>query len=188
MSIASRVVPGNSLTIARSLRVIELINEDLPTFGRPMIAMLSRFSMVDGRFSISEAVAGKRGLIASSNSEMPRPCAELIETALSKPSDAKSAARFSCFGSSILLMTSTIGFCDLRRRRASSRSIGDSPCFASTTKRRTSLSCKASSAARCACATSSDAPAPPTPPVSQSMNGLGPRVQMAESRSRVTPG
>ena len=48
MSMASRVVPGSSLTMARSLRTIELISEDLPTLGRPMIAMESDWRLVTG--------------------------------------------------------------------------------------------------------------------------------------------
>ena len=98
-----------------------VMSEDLPTFGRPMIAMLGRFSILvlDSRslkWLRVKALIASRGTIQ----EMPRPCSALIETALSNPSDAKSVARFSCFGSSILLMTSTIGFRDLRRMRASS--------------------------------------------------------------------
>ena len=116
---ASRVVPGSSLTMARSLRTIELINEDLPTFGRPTIAIAIGCSMLDVRRSIFEG-AGRHRSMVSINSEIPRPWAELIERLCENPSDAKSIARSSCFPVSILFMARTIGFCDLRSIRASS--------------------------------------------------------------------
>ena len=37
MSIESRVVPGNSFTIARSLRTIALINDDFPILARAVL-------------------------------------------------------------------------------------------------------------------------------------------------------
>ena len=190
MSIASRVVPGSSLTIARSLCTIELISEDLPTLGRPMIAMASGGLMSDSwcLMSPASAGAGRRGSISPNKSEIPRSCSALIATLGSKPNESKSAASGSCFSSSTLLITSRIDFRDLRSTRASSRSIGDKPSLASTTKSRRSLSRSASSAARRTFALSSAFPTPKIPPVSHTVNGHAPSVQVAEIRSRVIPG
>ena len=98
---------------------------------------------------------GSRRSIASNNSEIPRSCSALIENICSKPNESNSAASGSCFSLSILLITSTTGFRDLRSMRASSSSTGDKPSFASTTKSRRSLSRSASSAARRTCSVSS---------------------------------
>ena len=94
---------------------------------------------------------GSCSSIASSNSEIPRSCSALTEIIFSKPNESNSAANGSCFSVSILLITSTTGFCDLRSIRASSSSTGDKPSFPSTTKRRRSLSRSAFSAARRTC-------------------------------------
>ena len=119
---------------------------------------------------------------------MPRPWAALIEILVSNPRRAKSVARSSCLGSSILLMTRTIGLRDLRNIRASSSSIGDRPCLASTSKSKSSLSLIAFSAVCRTWASNSDSPAPPTPPVSQTIKGREARLHTAEIRSRVMPG
>ena len=194
---ASRVVPGTSLTIARSSRTMELISEDLPTFGRPTIAIVIGCSTLDspstrlpwtGVRSSMSAGEGSCSSIASSNSEIPRSCSALTEITFSKPNESNSTANGSCFSVSILLITSTTGFCDLRNIRANSSSTGDNPFFPSTTKRRRSLSRNAFSAACRTCWISSDSPAPKIPPVSHNVNGRSPRVQVPGSRSRVIPG
>ena len=195
MSMASRVVPGNWLTIARSLRTMALMSEDLPTLGRPTIAIAVGPSSRSGDFRAPDCDAfgtKERWVsalsIISTSRVIPRLCSALTETTFSKPNESNSAASGSCFSLSILFITSTTGFCLLRNIRASSPSIGDNPSLASTTKRRRSLSRSAFSAARSTCCVSSDSPAPKIPPVSHKVNGRSPRVQVAERRSRVIPG
>src|SRR5439155_23838427 len=98
--------------MARSLRTIELISEDLPTFGRPMIAMARGCLMCDVAYLVS-AEAKDKGTscsIARSNSEIPRLCSALTDWLRENPSDEKSDTRFSCLSLSILLLTSITGF------------------------------------------------------------------------------
>ncbi len=58
LSIASRVVPGMSLTITRSSRSSRFTSDDLPTFGRPTIATRRSRSGVCGR-----RLDGRSGLV-----------------------------------------------------------------------------------------------------------------------------
>ena len=157
------------------------MSDDLPAFGRPMIASATGRSLSGDPASPSAVSAGSRRSMISSNVEIPRPWAALIGRVSSKPSRAKSASSGSCFGSSILLTTRTTGRCDLRNIRARSSSIGASPCCASTTNRIRSLSRIAASAARRTSDASSFSPAPPIPPC--------PRQEMAALRAcSVRPG
>ena len=73
VSIASRVVPGTSLTMTRSSPRSALSSDDLPTFGRPTIAMRGTRSVSSSRI---------RRLVARSPSPpRPRPGASAIASA-----------------------------------------------------------------------------------------------------------
>ena len=66
VSVASLVVPAIFETITRSSPEIRFINEDLPTFGLPMIATL-----IESSSSVSSISSGKYFIISSSISPVP---------------------------------------------------------------------------------------------------------------------
>ncbi len=82
-STVSRVVPGMSLTIARSSFSNRLSKDDLPTFGRPTIA--TRVSRSFTGSGASRVPSGNRATISSSRSPTPWPCSAAISTIGSKP-------------------------------------------------------------------------------------------------------
>ncbi|MOA47020.1 hypothetical protein D3C78_1696050 [compost metagenome] len=76
---ASRVVPGKSNAITRSSPISVLISVDLPTFGRPTIASLMRWSCSPSSTISSSAGGSARSFSANSiRSTMPSPCAAEI--------------------------------------------------------------------------------------------------------------
>ena len=68
VSVASRVVPGIGLTIARSCPTSLFSRLDFPAFGLPTMAILMLSS------SSSAACSGKAATSASSRSPVPVPC------------------------------------------------------------------------------------------------------------------
>src|SRR5215467_7831183 len=52
----SRVIPGSSVTIDRRCPINRLNSEDLPTFGRPIIAISGRESITKTFFKISRLI------------------------------------------------------------------------------------------------------------------------------------
>ena len=85
-STESRVVPGISLTIVRWSLRMALMSDDLPTFGRPTIAM-----RVGGAVSGSTP-AEKSSVAASSNSGNTEAMAAAMENVLSNPNSENSAS------------------------------------------------------------------------------------------------
>ncbi len=73
---ASRVVPATLVTMTRSSPRIRLTSEDLPTFGLPMMATLSRVLLL-------LLLGGKCAKQASSRSPVPWPWT--AETAMGSP-------------------------------------------------------------------------------------------------------
>ena len=78
VSIASRVVPGTSLTITRSSPSIALTSEDFPTFGRPITAI-----RISSSSRVSSSFDGKFFTTASSKS--PKFSALLAEMPIGSP-------------------------------------------------------------------------------------------------------
>nr|GFD48497.1 hypothetical protein [Tanacetum cinerariifolium] len=72
-SIESRVVPAISVTMLRSSPSNRLTNDDLPTLGRPMMAMRG-----SSELGSSSPASSKWLTTASSNSPVPEPLAELM--------------------------------------------------------------------------------------------------------------
>mmetsp|Transcript_4378 Transcript_4378/g.9594 ORF Transcript_4378/g.9594 Transcript_4378/m.9594 type:complete len:214 (+) Transcript_4378:181-822(+) len=134
-SIASRVVPERSHTIARSVPVSRLSNDDLPTLGRPRMATLS--VGLPSRSPAATCAGGGSGLTSSSiTSPIPVPCSPLTGHGVPMPRLQKSAACTSpSTVDSHLFTASTMGtFC--RRKKAeicSSSTVR--PAWPSTTKR-----------------------------------------------------
>ena len=69
---ASRVVPATSDTMERSLFVILFVSDDLPAFGRPMMATL----MEGSSSSSGSSTVRSSFTTASSKSPVPWPCSD----------------------------------------------------------------------------------------------------------------
>lgn len=79
--IESRVVPATGVTILRSESSNALVSDDLPTFGRPMMANLGSSS----KPSASES-SGRAATTASSKSPVPLPLIVEMQYGSPKPS------------------------------------------------------------------------------------------------------
>ncbi len=182
VSIESRVVPATGLTIVRSVPSSAFSSDDLPTFGRPRIAIRGNSSAL-----VPSPASPAWAVMRSSRSPVPRPW--VAETAIGSPSPSElsSAARWTSAGLSTLLATTTTG-CDAdRSSAATSASPGPSPAFASTTCRITSASAIAS---RAWCWTDREresSAARSTPPVSIRVSGTPFHSVSISLRSLVTP-
>ena len=196
-SIASRVVPEISLTITRCDSVSALMIDDLPTLGRPTMAMFIGGSASAWSSSSPDSTGlakglGNRPTAWPSGVSTPRSCSALTGNMCSKPSSENSSTPLSCPTVSTLLMINKTGLPASRSIPATSRSIGTMPSCTLTTNKITSTS----SSATCTCVTISCAKSSPPcspfsrpmPPVSTSMNGRPCHSTSALSRSRVTPG
>src|SRR6266851_6002311 len=82
VSMGSRVVPGTGLTRARSSPSSALSSDDLPTFGRPMMASRSAFSSAGG----SSSGGGSASSTLSRKSPTPIPCWAETSEGSAKPS------------------------------------------------------------------------------------------------------
>jgi hypothetical protein len=184
MSIASRVVPATSETITRSWPRNALTSDDLPTFGRPMMASRTRSSSSAGEPSSGGSSSTRR----SSRSPVPSPCA--AETAIGSPSPSawNSCASGMSPGASILLATTITGTSPRRRMFATSWSPGRRPARASTTNRATWASASAVRAWSWIETASGSSSSRSTPPVSMSVNARPFQSVRSSLRSRVTPG
>ena len=84
MSMASRVVPEIGETTARSSAASRFSSDDLPTFGRPMMAMRIG-PLSSSSISIAES-AGTISPMMSNSSSIPSPCSADSGSIRSKPS------------------------------------------------------------------------------------------------------
>ena len=130
VSTESRVVPGIGETITRSSPTRRFTSEDLPTFGRPTIAI--RVSL---RFSTWASGVVRISSAASSISAMPLPCSAEIGNTAFRPQRSNSKASASIFAVSTLLAATKTGLPVSRASSASSSSSGVMPARASTTRR-----------------------------------------------------
>src|SRR5260370_1146454 len=144
VSMASRVVPGSSWTTLRSSPTSRLKRVDLPTLGRPTIAIENSF----GASGAGSRSGGSAPITASRRSPLPRPW--IAETGIGSPSPspAKDQASVSRRSSSTLLATTRTGLSLRWRSRATWASSSVIP----TAQSRTSRSTSASVMARSACA------------------------------------
>ncbi len=189
VSMASRVVPGSSWTTLRSSPTSRLKRVDLPTLGRPTIAIENSF----GASGAGSRSGGSAPITASRRSPLPRPW--IAETGIGSPSPspAKDQASVSRRSSSTLLATTRTGLSLRWRSRATWASSSVIP----TAQSRTSRSTSASVMARSACAltarvrvlaSSVVASGGSHPPVSTMLNGRPCHSASRTLRSRVTPG
>ena len=81
----SRVVPGMSLAITRSSPIRRLTSVDLPTLGRPMMAMRMRPSF--GEDSAAMTSGSKSSSTRDMSSRHPSPCAEAIASGSPSPKE-----------------------------------------------------------------------------------------------------
>ncbi|MNN34474.1 hypothetical protein D3C81_1482810 [compost metagenome] len=141
----SRVVPGSSYTTTRSSPSMRLTRVDLPTLGRPMMAILMpSFSLGPGIRTASSPSAtswssasssASRGMwpsTASISALMPRPCEPATGMALPMPSGENSARATSASMLSILFATRMADLFRLRRCSAIIWSAAVMPARAST--------------------------------------------------------
>mmetsp|Transcript_54303 Transcript_54303/g.140223 ORF Transcript_54303/g.140223 Transcript_54303/m.140223 type:complete len:313 (+) Transcript_54303:809-1747(+) len=188
-SMASRVVPDSSHTIARSVPVSRLSREDLPTFGRPRIATRSSSSASPPSLS---ALSGGSGLTSSSiTSPMPVPCSPLTGHGVPRPRDQKSAAWSSpSTVDSHLFTASTTGTFCRRRKAAICSSSTVRPDLPSTTTSTEEASDMAIMACWRICGrnTSCSSSSYTIPPVSTTVNSWPFQNPSPYVRSRVTPG
>ena len=185
VSTGSRVVPGISLTSARSSPSRALSSDDLPTFGRPMIAsraVSSSAGSAPGRDS------GRASIIRSIRSSTPIPCCAETITGSGKPSSRISWRKCSWPGLSALLAATRVGLPDRRRRCAMSRSTGTRPLRTSS---RRMISCASAMAARVCASMAAREPSssPPgsSPAVSTTVNSWPRHSATPYRRSRVSP-
>ncbi len=137
----SRVVPGSSKAITRSSPNNALTKVDLPTFGRPTMAIFGFLRLVR---SSSKLCSGKFSKASSTKSLTPSPCADEIDNGSPKPNSWKSAETTALFIPSVLFTASKTGRCDLRNLSAIINSCGVMPARPSTKKITTSASSMAS--------------------------------------------
>ena len=78
---ASRVVPATSDTMERSPEVILFVSDDLPAFGRPMMATLT-----EGSSSSSWGTSSSCSLATTSSSKSPVPWPCIDDTGHGSPS------------------------------------------------------------------------------------------------------
>ena len=125
----SRVVPGWSKASTRSSPSRRLIRVDLPTLGRPTMAI--RVPSGSGEAS-ADTRSGRFAASRSDNWPRPRRCSAEVATVSPKPSEANSARPESTSRPSILLATSTTGLPVRRNSAAISSSSAVRPARAST--------------------------------------------------------
>ncbi len=82
LSIESLVVPSIFETITRFWPSNAFVNDDLPTFGRPIKHSLIRSSSYS-----TSSISGRLNTILSSKSPIPTPCNELTGTGSPNPSE-----------------------------------------------------------------------------------------------------
>ena len=140
VSMASRVVPGMALTMERSTCSSALSSDDLPTLGRPTIAM--RTESAGG----CSSTTGTSATIASSRSPVPVPCKAEIGYTLPRLSSKNSNAACLRASLSALLAARITGRPERRKISATSRSAAVTPSLASTKKTTASASVIATSA------------------------------------------
>jgi hypothetical protein len=190
VSIASRVVPGSSLTMVRWPPTAALKRLDLPALGRPTIATEIGASSSSG--AVSPSCAGsvpKWATMSSNRSPTPRPCRAEMARASPTPSSKRSASAATArFGSSSLLPSSRSGTRARRRTSAISWSAGKGPFFASTTKSTRSASVSAVSTCARIGAAKGEPSSRSNPPVSTRSNHFPFHSTGTTLRSRVTPG
>mmetsp|Transcript_13464 Transcript_13464/g.39082 ORF Transcript_13464/g.39082 Transcript_13464/m.39082 type:complete len:349 (-) Transcript_13464:382-1428(-) len=205
VSIASRVVPAIELTMDRSFPTNEFSNELFPTFGRPMMAILT--GTLASSMSPYPSGGGKPWAAASSSSPVPLPL--IADTAIgSIPSSQNTAACSSAFPTFSHLFTASVTDfpgCDCRSHTNTSSSEDVGPVCPSTTIITESDSTTAAAAcrsiavgrnfsemeriaaSRCVASGNSSALLI-SPPVSTSIKSRPPQFARVYSRSRVTPG
>ncbi len=198
VSMASRVVPGMSCTMARSSPRSLLKSVDLPTLGRPMMATLgvpgsrsplappSRLASSAPRSVPSGSGTGSSATTSSRRSPVPRPCRELTGYGSPRPRETNSQMAKSRLAPSTLFTTSRTGGPALRITLAAAMSSSVTPVVTSTTMRMTSASARARSAWSLTLA-SRTSPAASQPPVSMMEKGTPDHSAESSLRSRVTP-
>jgi hypothetical protein len=155
-STASRVVPAIGETMARCLPVSRLSSVDLPTFGRPMMAIFTSSGRAERASTSSDSpsiaissadadagsISGKRRCAAapSNSSMMPKPCSAETKNDSFTPSRCTSVDSCSARSDSILLMASSSGLPERCRMRVSSMSGAVNGARPSTTRTMTSAS------------------------------------------------
>ena len=199
VSMASRVVPGMSCTMARSSPRSLLKRVDLPTLGRPMMATLG----VPGSRSplaLSAAAGGQRSASslrrAAGPAAVPPPrragrrCPARAGRSPGRVAEARGRRTprwpASRLASSTLLTTSRTGGPARRITLAAARSSSVTPVVTSTTIRITSASARARSAWSLTLASRASPPAS-QPPVSMMEKGTPDHSAESSLRSRVTP-
>ena len=142
-SIGSLVVPARSLTTARSEPTALFSREDLPTLGRPMIAIL--LGPPNSCLATAET-SGRTSITLSKTSATPRPCKAETGCGSPSPSDQSEAASASPLSSSTLLASSRTGFLLALSIFTTRSSVAVGPTVESTTKRTASARSTAISA------------------------------------------
>ena len=195
VSIASRVVPGMSCTIARSAPTIRLNRVDLPTLGRPTIAIEKRCAPPSSSSVADDdsgGTGGSRVVMWSSRSPLPRPWMALTDEGSPSPRRANGQMSPSRRSSSTLLTTTTTGTPDRCSTWATPASSSVTPTVASPTNSTTSASASATSAWRLTWRARGCAPSPDVgashPPVSTTRKRRPFHSATSSFRSRVTPG
>src|SRR6266851_3648771 len=184
VSMGSRVVPGTGLTRARSSPSSALSSDDLPTFGRPMMASRSAFSSAGG----SSSGGGSASSTLSRKSPTPIPCWAETSEGSAKPSSRISCAKCRSLGESALFAATTTRRRERRRSCAISRSTAVRPCRTSSKSTMTS----AWSIATFVCASmaawdESFALSRSSPAVSTTVNSRPRQSATPYNRSRVRP-
>ena len=100
----SRVVPGRSNAITRSSPTKVFNSVDLPTLGRPTMAIFGCVTSAS-----SSLASGKDSRTISISSRTPSPCAPETATGVPKPNSKNSAFTTLLFMPSVLLTARTIG-------------------------------------------------------------------------------
>ena len=180
----SRVVPGMSVAITRSSPISRLTSVDLPTLGRPIIAM-----RMESSSGVAASVSGSRpASTISINDSQPMPCTAAMACGSPQPRRWNSAPTTPGSRPSALLTARNSGLPARSSRRATYWSSVVSPARPSTTR----MTRSASDTARSVCSRIRvSTPAlgvAITPPVSTTMQGTGPTRPYPYWRSRVTPG
>ena len=183
-STGSLVVPARSFTTALSEPTALFRSEDLPTFGRPIIA--TRRGPPNSCLATAET-SGRTAITLSNRSATPLPCRAETGCGSPNPRDQREAASASMRSSSTLFARRNTGLLLARSIFTTRSSVAVGPTVASTTKQTASESSTAISACK---ATDLSIPlaSGSQPPVSTSVYLRPFHSALYETRSLVTPG